>query len=991
VTASSADPRDERAVLAELGQRLPGYTPEWSPREGGAAHAVMRAFARLAGIVNDRLARAPDRNLLACLDMLGTHLLPAQAARVPLVFDVMSDAPLDVTLPAGSQVAAAPDPVAPRLEADAKPPAPAEPIVFSTERTVTLSRGRVACLYSIQPGADRYADHSADIGRGLTLFDGMKLTPHELYLGHDRLFALGGSIVLIISFLLERGAKEPIKLAWEYYTDSGWVPLPYNLEDDTTGGLTASGQVTLRRECGPNAKKETFAGRESFWLRARLLTPLASESIAPLVTVNDIRARVQFGKSDLLPDAAFADAVALDVSKDFHPFGQTPVLSSAFYLSCKEAFDRAGATVKIGFTLSQKGNTQADDEGGALKLDWEFSTQSGWEPLSVQPDDYKFDAAVDVESPVFFACPSQWAEREVNGVKKRWLRVRISGGDFGRPLRVTGVTNQQPTFEDGNLTPPIVKKALVSFEYLTNSERLHHFVVYNDFVFEDVTEAASRTDRWFVPFAPMSDRAPSVHLGLDRAPPDGLASLYVDVPEQEARSQAASPFVWEYRAADGWRELTVLDETNGFRQSGMIQFIGPQDAVPAVGPQDAVPADGLGGMRYWLRARLKWGEAMLPAPVGGVWLNAVWAAEKRKVERELAGRSDGNPGQGFQLRRTPVLNGETVEVEEWTGRGEAWRSALADAPETEIRFEKDPATGAVSSAWVRWQERAHFYESGPRDRHYVLERATGLLRFGANVPSAGKRIAVTYASGGGVAGNARAGAVKQLRTAAPYISGVTNPIAARGGADGESIEALLRRGPQRLRHRDRALSAQDLEWLALEASPEVARVRCLPLAGPDGTAQRGWVTLLVVPQSVDSRPALSAELARNVLGHIAARVPAGVRVRVVGPRYVAVSVRAVVVPVDAAEAARAEARVRGALDRFLHPLGGGRERRGWMFGQSVHLSQIAALIEGVDGVEHAEDITLLVDGVLAGTSVEVADDALVCGGPHELMLHIGAQ
>jgi uncharacterized phage protein gp47/JayE len=528
----------------------------------------------------------------------------------------------------------------------------------------------------------------------------------------------------------------------------------------------------------------------------------------------------------------------------------------------------------------------------------------------------------------------------------------------------------------------MLESALVSFEYLTDPEPLQHCVTYNDFVYEDVTQAALWPDQRFVPFTPVADRAPSVHLGLDRVPPAGLASLYVDVPEQEARAQAASPFVWEYRAAEGWRELTVLDETRGFRQSGMIQFIGPQDATPT---------DGLGGTLYRLRARLKQGESMYAAPIRGIWLNAVWAAEQHKIERELAGRSDGNPGQSFQLRRTPVLDGETVEVEEWSGRGDAWRSALPDVPETEIRFERDPATGVVASAWVRWQERAHFYASGPRDRHYVLERATGLLRFGTNVPSAGKRIAVSYASGGGVAGNVRAGAVKELRTAAPYISGVVNPIAARGGADSESIDRVLRRGPQHLRHRDRALSAQDFEWLALEASPEVARVRCQPLAGPDGTAQRGWVALVVVPRSLDARPALSAELARSVFDHVAARAPAGASIRVLGPRYAAVSVRAVVIPTDAAEAARIEARVRGALVRFLHPLTGGREGRGWAFGQFVHLSQLAAVIEGVDGVEHAEEITLLLDGVLAGAAVQVVADALVASGPHELVLRIGAQ
>ena len=107
------------------------------------------------------------------------------------------------------------------------------------------------------------------------------------------------------------------------------------------------------------------------------------------------------------------------------------------------------------------------------------------------------------------------------------------------------------------------------------------------------------------------------------------------------------------------------------------------------------------------------------------------------------------------MRRSPVLAGETVEVEEWVGRGEGWRNALPELDERDIRFERDPVTRVPVAAWVRWSAREHFFDSHSRDRHYVIERATGTLRFGANAPDAGRRISVSYSSGGGVAGNVR--------------------------------------------------------------------------------------------------------------------------------------------------------------------------------------------------------------------------------------------
>ena len=82
---------------------------------------------------------------------------------------------------------------------------------------------------------------------------------------------------------------------------------------------------------------------------------------------------------------------------------------------------------------------------------------------------------------------------------------------------------------------------------------------------------------------------------------------------------------------------------------------------------------------------------------------------------------------------------------------------------------------------------------------------------------------------------------------------------------------MLTIGPRRISHRDRAVSAQDFEELALEASRQVAKARCLTATNlvRAGTARRdpcdagqrhtplgarGWVSLIVVPDSTDARP-----------------------------------------------------------------------------------------------------------------------------------------
>jgi baseplate J-like protein len=967
--APVVDARDEEQVQNSLIERASGYTPEFRPTVASVAAALTRSYARYRALLNAGVNQMPAKYQAAMLTMFGLHLLPARGARVPLVFTMSPESATDVTLAAGSQVAATPLARLPSLEAGTPAPPAPEPPLFATERTVTLTPGRLACVYSLDPGSDLYSEHTGRLTAGFETFSEMTLTPHELYLGHDTLFALGGNdISLIVSFLLDSAARTPVQLQWEYFSASDWVPLPYVLEEDTTGGLTTSGQVALRRVCGPNAKKTTVHGVESFWIRARVATPFPAGLAGRSLRVNDIRVRVKFSKDGLLPEAAFADATSVDTSKTFYPFGERPGKTATFYLASKEVFARQGAKTRIIFVLLQAGSGSTP----APVIAWEYLNADGWHELPVDRS-YIFDST-SAPGIVSFNCPSDWDETEVNGTRNHWLRATITSGDFGHRATFTAGAFSPETF-----TPPIVSTVTLAFDYLTEPEPLDRCISYNDFRFEDVTEDALWPDRRFQPFTAVADTMPAIHFGFDRKLPSGLVSLYFQAPVTGASSRTASPYRWEYRAADGWRDLPVLDETGGFQRSGTIQFVAGADAAAA---------DGLNGVLFRIRARLRNGEKIMPALVSGVWLNAVWAVHQRTVEQELLGRSTGRSHQAWQFSKTPVLEGEIVEVEEWTGRGETWRFALAGVAASALRFDRDPVTGDVVTVWVRWNARPHLHNAGPDDRVYTVERATGQLALGPRALAAGQRIVATYKTGGGRVGNLLPGAVKALRLVQPMITAAINPVAAAGGADSEPLPRALARGPQLLRHRNRAMSVQDVEWVALESSPQVARARCLPLAGPDGVARRGWFKVVVVPHSNDARPAPGEELAQEVLEFLASHTAGVVRIQVKGPRYLAVAVRAIIVADSAGDSALVEARVRAQLAGFLHPLTG-NGGAGWEFGEAVPISRIAAVIESTDGVAFATGMALTADGVLCGAYAQPDADALASEGAHELTMRLG--
>jgi Baseplate J-like protein len=482
--------------------------------------------------------------------------------------------------------------------------------------------------------------------------------------------------------------------------------------------------------------------------------------------------------------------------------------------------------------------------------------------------------------------------------------------------------------------------------------------------------AENRSGGPYHPFEPVEDTEPTFYLGVDQALPNDAVNLYVTVPPRGHSERLApagpaaittgggSTLAWEYWNGRRWAELAVFDGTSALTESGILQFIGPTDLEAAALFDQDTP-------RRWIRARLLDAAAADPRLLGGVFLNAVDAVQAATVRGEVLGTSNGSPGQRLRLSRTPVLAGQRILVRE--------PERPPQPEEAELGREEGP--DAVREAgggqlWVRWHEVRSLVASGPRSRHYTLDRHSGEVRFGDGshglVPpftGPGGIVAEVYRSGGGAAGNRPAGAVSRLTTSNPLLASVTNPAPAAGGSAAETLAGVRERGPQSLRHRDRAVTPEDFEWLARQASgTSVARARCLPNRNRELEPEPGWVTVIVVPEGTDSKLLPSVELVRTVEDELARRslatlgVPLPSRVNVVGPGYVPVELEVAVRPPEPARSDPARKAVLAALDRFLHPLSGGPDGDGWAFGRDVFLSEVFAVLEALPDVEHVHHL-----------------------------------
>lgn len=207
--------------------------------------------------------------------------------------------------------------------------------------------------------------------------------------------------------------------------------------------------------------------------------------------------------------------------------------------------------------------------------------------------------------------------------------------------------------------------------------------------------------------------------------------------------------------------------------------------------------------------------------VAGATTGSVAAINTTEVGEFLT--SDGTANQRLVLQQSPFIDGSTA-----------------------VLIGTDP-----------WIEVENFLLSGASDKHYVVSvnefnQASVIFGNGVNgaIPPIGD-IQVAYDIGGGVLGNVNANTLTILggsfatTAGSPVTVTVTNPAAASGGADRETVEQARRRIPGQLRALTRTVSREDFEINAL-AVPGVARSMFLTKE-QDATVADNAGVIVIIP------------------------------------------------------------------------------------------------------------------------------------------------
>jgi predicted phage baseplate assembly protein len=465
-------------------------------------------------------------------------------------------------------------------------------------------------------------------------------------------------------------------------------------------------------------------------------------------------------------------------------------------------------------------------------------------------------------------------------------------------------------------------------------------------------------------FSPVPVVGDGVYIGLSRPAPRCFVRLQIEA-DQDYEGIGVDPKrppiaveVWD---GQQWINAPIVnDETGGFNRPGALEVFVPR--------HDRSNLSGI--TAAWMRIHVTETDSDQPAytktpEIFGIQATTIGglteAAHCELIEDDVIGTTSGTPGDRLQLSRYPLIAGQmdmTIDV-------------------------------SSANGWESWSRVESFAQSRPFDRHFTVDEVSGQLRFGPMVrlpeggvrsygatPPAGATVRVArYMVGGGVEGNIDENTLTVLQSSIPFVSRVTNPQAATGGMDAETLDGVKDRAAITVRTQMRAVTARDYELLTSLAAPGLARVDCI-----DGTAlgRPGHVLIQVVPRVPDLvydfellQPRKT--MLNQVKEFINERRPLGATVHIEPPHYLGAAVAARLALEPGAVRENVLAEVDLALRTFMHPTNGGYTGTGWPYGRALLSGDAHAVIQRVPGVAYVDVVRLVPVDVVTGRRGDPSD------------------
>lgn len=991
-------------------QISPYYTPEWrfTPEQPDPGTALFMIVADMLLENTKRFNQVPLNHFIAYLNLFDVSLLSAKPARAYVTFTMNAGSPYPVLIPMKTEVTA---------------PGKEEEILFETENPLLVTPSIPTHVFTTNGEIDQILYITNQLHELCTIgtMESFEAYPgpsaanmqqHCMYIAQDDVLHLIHPSTIELELYHEKNhltlnnicanMVTPEVVTWEYWNEEQWKPFEQATATDN--------KITLHKNNLAELSTVEVNGVMARWIRASVGTGLLDQLVqdGELPEIDNIQLRSTYiGElnSGITPDTLFHDDVEVKPN-GFYPFGEFFTPQACFYLSCREALCKKGGLITVQFNLKTVPNQMSQPKAPVIdyklimkrnafdepeipyvsitKTVWEYWNGMGWvrlfngeeyESLFYKPDEEQWT--------VVFHCPEDMVETTVNSHQNYWIRCKI--------MKTENLYTADPIY-----LSPWIENVRFRFEYGDKLIQAEECQTLNSLQWSNRRGNIASTKKLaFQPYEVLDCKRPALYIGFDQPPVKGPLGIYVSI-EAMGTPPELSFIRFEYlRKKPGvveWVELKVDDDTKAMRRSGIIQFVGPPDFISQ---------ERYGATAYWIRAVLMEQTRNTSSPViNGIYMNTVSTIQQESFRNENPDKIKSGMLE-FRLSRTPVRS-EEVWVDETGQLIEEQILTLHRINPEAIDIIKD-SEGNIQRVWTRWKRVESWTESTADDRHYMLNCNAGIISFGNGTigrlphPFDSEKIKVHYKQTRGAEGNVPARTIASLRDSFAFINTVFNPEPSAGGSHSESLEEALERGPHIIKHRGRAVTAEDFEWLAREASLQVAKAKCLPNMNARLEQENGAVTVVVLPKGGHTDSSLFLEVKRQVEQYLLERAPNIVtqtgRIHVIAPAYLELSVNVELVVKSMDTVLSTEQAVSLKLQQFLDPLGGNYDNRGWGIGQPIHISSFYALLKSIPTVNHITKITMdiikLENGLREEIPISEMDrmiHGIITNGSHQILI-----
>lgn len=937
------DDRTFDDIRNEAIRLIPRYCPEWTnhnPSDPGIA--LIELFSWMTEMTLYRLNKVPAKTYLSMLELMGLSLTAPQSARVPVRFFPVDGCRKPVFVKGGTKVASV--------------SSEGQSIIFETESDLRVCENRI--ISCVNRNGEKWSEACSDDGiEPFHLFDSCNSVEHTLYIMSPLFKYLRDGHGVQVSFepvseILSVNDEIINHIFWEYWDGRVWMPME---TAPSMQGIKKQDDVVYL--AGPaDIQPCVVDGKEGLFVRAVLSD--VPENINA-VSVKGLRLRTIFEGDGFAPDLCISNSNAMyavvDMNSSFRLFSEIPTFNEMFYISADEILKNKSAKAKITYAFSEV--YVPDAENDSALFSYEYWNGKDWGMLDPERNEF-LDGTFGFKQggTVSFKIPKDISKTFVDNEEHYWIRVRLVTKDFS----IGGTYIQDDAGNWGwqfnsKVQSPLISKIRIA--YNAQKQRPESVISCSNFKWIDhnVLCGSSKRQGEIVLFNIEKDALPTLYLGFSDGLPEGDFPLYFKIDEsagmknqsyndllqgfpgiKEERKSRFFSVAWEYWNGTCWNSIDVTDGTDSFHDSGFITFIIPHDAASCVLFNKEC---------HWIRVVKLFGSFENVPVIESILMNVVYARNEDSYKNEIIGSGTGAPCQSFHVSHPTLLPGLELYVDEGSVPSDnELRMMASDGITIPYYKEKD-------HVWVKYKEVPNFYSSDAFSRHFVIDYSNGQIQFGDGIhgvnPPKGKFNikAASYKVGGGATGNIAAHKIQFITQSIPYIAGCDNPFAAEGGADMETVEDLKSRAAGVFKSLNRAVTAEDFQWLSREASASVGRSFCLK-----DMNLRGEICTLVIPKmdadtSIQTKLVPSRELIRKVGDYLDERKLVGTVVRVSAPVYRDFDIRlSLVFKTNVFDYEGEKRKIEEQLYRYFHALYGG-EGDGWEFGKYVTVGAVLKQLE----------------------------------------------